>query len=105
MDLIRNRNGWTYPDPGPCTCGETNAWVSFQFCQCTGAIGGGHPSWRCRACDEVRTLGCVGRVEVLNEYGGAGAQILPRERRPTWCAVTPSIGVLPYALVKRRAAY
>lgn len=70
MDLIRTRNGWAYPDPGPCTCGETAAWVSFQFCQCAGATGGGHPAWRCRACETVRTLGCVGLLPTPNDYGG-----------------------------------
>lgn len=70
MDLIKTAHGWTYPDPGPCPCGEAGAMVGFEFCRCAGADGGGHPSWRCRACDEVRTLGCVGRVEVPNTYGG-----------------------------------
>lgn len=72
IELIRTRAGWTYPDPGPCTCGERAAWVSFEFCRCAGAEGGGHPAWRCRACDELRTLGCVGRIVVPNEYGGRG---------------------------------
>ena len=72
IDLVRTPHGWTYPDPGPCACGETGAWVSFQFCQCAGANGGGHPAWRCRACDTIRTLGCVGLVPVPNEYGGRG---------------------------------
>lgn len=70
ITLIHTPAGWTYPDPGPCPCSETGAWRGFEFCQCAGAVGGGHPSWRCRACDQVRTLGCVGWVEVLNEYGG-----------------------------------
>lgn len=64
--LIRTPHGWAYPDPGPCDCGETAAWRGWEFCQCAGANGGGHPSWRCRGCDEVRTLGCVGCVEVPN---------------------------------------
>lgn len=71
MDLIRTRGGWTYPDPGPCVCGVAEvSTVGFQFCRCAGAAGGGHPSWRCRACDQVRTLGCFGAVPVSNEYGG-----------------------------------
>ena len=70
MDLIKTPDGWAYPDPGPCECGETDATVGFQFCRCAGAVGGGHPSWRCLACDRVRTLGCVGYVEVMGEYGG-----------------------------------
>lgn len=70
MGLIRTAHGWTYPDPGPCPCGAASAVCGWAFCMCAGAIGGGHPSWRCRACDSVQTLGCVGRVEVLNEYGG-----------------------------------
>lgn len=74
VDLIRTRNGWTYPDPGPCDCGESGAWVSFQFCRCVGASGGGHPQWRCKACGETRVLGCVGAIAVPNDYGGrAGA--------------------------------
>lgn len=68
--LIHTRHGWTYPDPGPCACGDTAATCGWVFCRCVGAEGGGHPSWRCRSCGAVRTLGCVGRVEVLNEYGG-----------------------------------
>lgn len=68
--LIRTPAGWTYPDPGPCPCGVIAAMVGFEFCRCAGALGGGHPAWRCRACDEVRTLGCVGRIEVPNTYGG-----------------------------------
>lgn len=70
VDLIRTPAGWAYPDPGPCPCGVTAATVGFEFCRCAGAVGGGHPAWRCRACDEVRTLGCVGAVLVANEYGG-----------------------------------
>lgn len=70
VELIRTRHGWTHPKPGPCACGESAAWVSFQFCRCAGAEGGGHISWRCRACDQVRMLGCAGKVEVPNEYGG-----------------------------------
>lgn len=70
IELIRTPAGWTYPDPGPCPCGVTAATVGFEFCRCAGTVGGGHPAWRCRACDKVRTLGCVGRIEVLNEYGG-----------------------------------
>lgn len=75
IDLVRTRNGWTYPDPGPCGCGETAAWVSFQFCRCAGAIGGGHPAWRCRACDTVRTLGCLGAIAVPNDYGGRSRKV------------------------------
>ena len=71
MDLIKTPAGWVYPDPGPCVCGETDAMVGFQFCRCAGTGGGsGHPEWRCKACDRTRTLGCVGYVEVPNEYGG-----------------------------------
>lgn len=70
MDLIRIPAGWAYPDPGPCGCGETAARRSWEFCRCVSASGGGHPAWRCRACDTVRTLGCVGLVPVPNEYGG-----------------------------------
>lgn len=73
-NLIWTPYGWTYPDPGPCGCGETAATCGWEFCRCDAAEGGGHPSWRCLACDEVRTLGCIGRIAVLNEYGGrAGA--------------------------------
>lgn len=71
MDLIKTPHGWAYPDPGPCGCRETAATVGWEFCGCAGAEeSGGHPAWRCRACDQVRTLGCVGRIEVPNEYGG-----------------------------------
>lgn len=70
MDLIKTAAGWNYPDPGPCTCGETAAMRGWEFCRCTGAAGGGHPAWRCRRCDRVRTLGCVGHIEVMNDYGG-----------------------------------
>lgn len=70
MDLIRTRHGWTYPDPGPCECGESRACVSFQFRQFAGATGGGRPAWPCWACDTVRTLGCSGAIAVPNEYGG-----------------------------------
>jgi hypothetical protein len=71
MDLVKTAAGWAYPDPGPCACGETAAWRGFQFCRCAGTEGGsGHPLWRCKACDRVRTLGCVGEVPVSNEYGG-----------------------------------
>lgn len=67
--LLQTPAGWTYPDPGPCACGEAAAMVGWAFCRCEGASGGGHPSWRCQDCDAVRVLGCVGRIEVLNEYG------------------------------------
>jgi hypothetical protein len=70
IDLIPTPHGWTYPDPGPCECGESAAMRGWQFCRCAGADGGGHPAWRCRTCDTVRTLGCVGAVPVSNEYGG-----------------------------------
>lgn len=70
MDLIKTAAGWTYPDPGPCTCGEMAAMRGWEFCRCAGAAGGGHPAWRCRRCDRVRTLGCVGHIEVMNDYGG-----------------------------------
>lgn len=69
-DLIHTPAGWVYPDPGPCPCGETGATCGWLFCRCASAVGGGHPSWRCRACDGVRVLGCVGAVPVPNEYGG-----------------------------------
>lgn len=69
MHLIHTPAGWTYPDLGPCPCGDDAATVGWAFCGCAGASGGGHPSWRCSACDEVRTLGCVGRVEVEIRYG------------------------------------
>jgi hypothetical protein len=44
----------------------------WAFCRCTGASGGGNPQWRCKACGRARMLGCVGRIEVLSEYGGRG---------------------------------
>lgn len=43
IDLIRTRAGWTYPDPEPCTCGESAATVGWEFSRCAGAFGGGHP--------------------------------------------------------------
>lgn len=66
--LTRTHSGWIYPGPGPCS--ESAARRGWEFCQCAAASGGGHPAWRCQACDEVRVLGCLGRVEVPNEYGG-----------------------------------
>lgn len=72
IDLIRTPHGWTYPEPGPCNCGETGAWVSFQFYQCASANGGGYPQWRCKACGETRTIGCSGVIAVRNEYGARG---------------------------------
>lgn len=68
--LIHTPRGWTYPDPGSCRCGERAALRGWEFCRCAGASGGGHPSWRCRACGTVRALGCVGLIPVMNEYGG-----------------------------------
>ena len=76
VDLIHTPAGWAYPDPGPCDCGERAAWRGWEFCRCAGADGGGHPAWRCRACDAVRTLGCEGTVAVANEYGGRAGRIL-----------------------------
>lgn len=71
IDLIRTPRGWVYPDLGPCVCGVAElSTVGFEFCRCAGAEGAGHPSWRCRACGTVGTLGCVGRIAVPNEYGG-----------------------------------
>lgn len=70
MGLIKTRDGWTHPDPGPCECGESRARRGFRFCRCASASGGGHPSWRCYSCDRVRTLGCAGAVPVSNKYGG-----------------------------------
>lgn len=75
IELIRTPAGWTYPVPGPCVCGEDAAMVGFQFCRCAGTESGGHPSWRCRSCDQVRTLGCVGAMPVPNEYGGRSPSV------------------------------
>src|SRR5690606_19487956 len=66
-NLIRAAVGWTYPDPGACDCGERAAMQGWAFCRCLGAGGGGHPQWRCRACDRARVLGCVGAVPVAND--------------------------------------
>lgn len=70
--LIHIPAGWTHPYPGSCDCGEPHARRGFRFCHCAGTSGGGHPSWRCYACDRVRMLGCVGAVEVANEDRGRG---------------------------------
>lgn len=83
-NLIRAAVGWTYPDPGACDCGERAAMQGWAFCRCLGAGGGGHPQWRCRACDRARVLGCVGAVPVANDYGGprtGGATLSAAERR------------------------
>jgi hypothetical protein len=77
MDLIKTPHGWGYPDPGPCPCGESAARRGWEFCGCSSASSGGHPSWRCRACDQVRTLGCKGHIEVPNEHAGRAAMVRP----------------------------
>jgi len=52
----------------------------FEFCRCEDAIGGGHPAWRCKACDRVRTLGGVGAVPVSNDCGGGVGSREERDR-------------------------
>lgn len=81
MDLIKTPAGWAYPDPGPCSCGERAAMRAWEFCRCPGAEGGGHPERRCKACGKVRTLGCVGAVEVSSEYGGKVGTLMAPDRR------------------------
>lgn len=71
IQLIRTSSGWIYPEPGPCVCGESTARRGWEFCRCAGAEGGGHPAWRCTACDEIRTLGCARTAPVSHRYGRA----------------------------------
>lgn len=70
MDLTRIPAGWAEPLPLVHACGSDRRIVGRAWFGCAGARHGGHRSWRCRACDRVRTLGCVGPVEVMSEYGG-----------------------------------
>lgn len=71
-DLIRTPHGWGYPPIPPRPCGSTSFMVGWLFCRCVSAAGGGHLTYRCKACNAVMVRECVGAVPLpgpMESYG------------------------------------